>query len=150
MDLVLVSFLFISFPSFFFCLIWSIDLSLPDFHIVGVITLSGHCRHVLAQYGRRNCAAVLQGFELLRRRISIPARSAPGPSLSEGFRPWYHTVSSSCPVRLINFEFCPPWVHMATYWLILLRQERPLIMDYAFRTHPDPSFLQLDNFTFAA
>ena len=73
---------------FLFLLIWSIELLLLDFHNVGVI--SGLCRHVLAQYGYRNCAEVLKGFEVLlhpRRRSSLPARSAPGPSMWKGLGP---------------------------------------------------------------
>ena len=78
MNLAVSSFLF-----FLSLLVGFVLSQLPDFYEVYVT--SSLCRHVLAQYGRRSCAAVLKGFEILRRRVSLPARSAPGPSMWKGF-----------------------------------------------------------------
>ena len=77
MDLVLSSF-----PCLLAFFVWYVFFLFVDSYDDHVI--SGLRCHVLAQYGHRNCAAVLKGFEVLRRRPSLPARSAPGPSMWKG------------------------------------------------------------------
>ena len=103
MDLVLSSF-----PCLLAFFVWSVFFLFVDSYDY---VISGLRCDVLAQYGRRNCAAVLKGFEILRRRVSLPARSAPGPSMWKGLGPSMWKGSGPGTTRFHVLAQSGSWKH---------------------------------------